>query len=221
MALVPALLALALLAPVDPGDPVDVLERIPDAVLELRYATADNMVHKALYPKGARCLLRRDVTARLARAAERLRPRGLRFVLWDCYRPLNVQIELWRRMPKPGYVADPRFGSLHNRAAAVDLTLANRDGSLVEMPTDFDTFDPKAHAAATGLSTRARAHREILRAVMEGAGFRANPMEWWHFEAPDCHGAPLLDEPLVKDPITERAASGEGDRPAARAASAP
>jgi zinc D-Ala-D-Ala dipeptidase len=38
--------------------------------------------------------------------------------------------------------------------------------------------------------------RALLRAAMEAAGFRINRMEWWHYEAPEAHGAPLLDVPL-------------------------
>ena len=43
---------------------VDVAEHVPRAVLDLRYATADNFTGKVLYPT-ARCLLRREVADRL------------------------------------------------------------------------------------------------------------------------------------------------------------
>jgi len=28
------------------------------------------------------------------------------------------------------------------------------------------------------------------------AGFRPNRMEWWHYDAPEARGAPVLDVPL-------------------------
>ena len=106
-------------------------------------------------------------------------------MLFDCYRPLSVQRELWKVMPRRGYVADPATGSHHNRAAAVDLSLADLAGRPVEMPTGFDAFEPRARAWATaGVTPPARRHRDALRVAMNAAGFAVNPMEWWHFDAP-------------------------------------
>jgi len=190
-----ALLLLLLAAP-PAHDLVDVAEAVPDAIVDLRYATPDNFLGRAVYPAGARCLLRAPVAARLARAAARLRPRGLRLLVWDCYRPVSVQREMWRLFPRPGYVADPTKGSNHNRGAAVDLGLAARDGGAVPLPTPFDTFSPRAHARAAGLPKEAARNRDLLREAMEAEGFRVNRMEWWHFDAPEARGAPLLEAEL-------------------------
>jgi len=177
---------------------VDVSRAIPDSVLDLRYATDRNFVGHAMYPRGARCLLLRPVADRLARAAARLRGHGFRLRLYDCYRPLAAQREMWRRFPRPGFVADPARGSNHSRAAAVDVGLAAPDGAEVELPTAFDAFEPRARAAATdGISPAARRHRDLLRAAMEAEGFRVNRMEWWHFDAPEARGAAVLDVPLA------------------------
>jgi D-alanyl-D-alanine dipeptidase len=198
---VPPLLAAFLLAaspitsPPRP-DLVDVSVRLPDAVLDIRYATADNFVGRPLYPV-ARCLLLPAVAERLARAAAALRKQGFRLLVFDCYRPLSVQRELWKALPRRGFVADPATGSHHNRAAAVDLSLTGPTGTPVEMPTGYDDFGPKARAWATeGVSARARQHRELLRDAMTAAGFAVNPVEWWHFDAPGAATLPLLDLPL-------------------------
>ena len=176
---------------------VDATALVPGAVVDLRYATARNLTGRALYPEGARCLLLRPVALRLSRAAARLARERLRLLLYDCYRPLAVQRELWLRFPRPGFVADPAKGSNHNRAAAVDVGLAAADGAEVELPTAFDAFEPRARAGATaGISEAARRHRDLLRRAMEAAGFRVNRMEWWHFDAPEARGAPVLDVPL-------------------------
>jgi len=193
----PLLAALALAtAPISPAAPpglVDVSARLPDAVLDIRYATADNFVGRPLYPV-ARCLLLPGVADRLARAAAALRTQGYRLLIFDCYRPLSVQRELWKALPKRGYVADPATGSHHNRAAAVDLSLAGPTGAPVEMPTGYDAFGPKARAGATeGVSAAARRHRDQLRRAMTAAGFSVNPVEWWHFDAPGAAALPLLD----------------------------
>lgn len=206
--MLPLALALALLAAASPGratpgELVDVTRLIPSAVLDIRYATPDNFTGKTLYP-AARCLLRRPVAERLARVAARLERQGLRLRLYDCYRPLSVQRAMWAAFPRPGYVADPKGGSLHNRGAAVDVGLSAADGSELEMPTGFDAFDRRAHAGAkAGIPARLRARRDLLRAAMEAEGFIVNPREWWHFAARDAHRFPLLDEPI----------NGAGERP--------
>jgi D-alanyl-D-alanine dipeptidase len=197
----PLLAALAALLPLSAGpaprpDLVDVAQAVPDAVLDLRYAAADNFLHRRVYPT-ARCLLLRPAARRLAAAAARLRAQGYRLRLWDCYRPLSVQWQMWRILPHPGYVADPRRGSNHNRGAAVDLSLAATDGKEVEMPTPFDAFGARAHAdAVEGVSPAARKNRALLRRAMEAEGFLVHPNEWWHFATRNARRLPILDVPL-------------------------
>ena len=184
-----------------PAGWTDVAAAVPDAVLDLRYATAHNLTGAPLYPV-ARCLLRDAVAARLARAARLLAARGHRLVMWDCYRPASMQLELWRRVPDPRFVAEPRFtadgrpvsGSRHSRGAAVDISLADRVGAPRSMATDHDDFGPAASGArATGDAARWLAD---LRTAMTAAGFTALASEWWHFDATDAMAYPLADEPL-------------------------
>ncbi|MBN8465106.1 D-alanyl-D-alanine dipeptidase [Corallococcus exiguus] len=176
---------------------VDATTVIPDLVLDLRYATKDNFLKRQVYPDGARCLLLPDSVKRLTQAADALRPQGYRLKVYDCYRPRAVQYEMWKILPKPGYVADPRKGSNHNRGGAVDLTLVTKDGAEVEMPTPFDDFTPAAHHGYTGGTPASREHREVLRKAMEGAGFQRNRMEWWHYDLPGATKLPVLDVPFT------------------------
>jgi zinc D-Ala-D-Ala dipeptidase len=184
------------------GSLVDVAELIPDAVLDLRYATPDNFLKRKVYPDGARCLLHPDAAANLVKAANALRAQGFRIRLYDCFRPRSVQWQMWKILPKPGYVADPRKGSNHNRGVAVDLTLADPHGGEVEMPTGFDNFTPASHHGDPTASTAAMRHREILLRAMEGAGFRRNAMEWWHYDLQGALKYPVLEAPLVATSTT-------------------
>jgi zinc D-Ala-D-Ala dipeptidase len=184
------------------GSLVDVAERIPDAVLDLRYATPDNFLKRKVYPDGARCLLHPDAAANLVKAANALRAQGFRIRLYDCFRPRSVQWQMWKILPKPGYVADPRKGSNHNRGVAVDLTLADLHGREVEMPTGFDNFTPAAHHGDQSASAAARRHREILLRAMEGAGFRRNAMEWWHYDLQGALKYPVLEARLAATSTT-------------------
>ncbi|HYO53491.1 D-alanyl-D-alanine dipeptidase [Archangium sp.] len=194
----PASVALGLWLAAGSAPVVDATEVVKDLVLDMKYATADNFLKQKVYPDGARCMLRPEAAERLAKAADKLREQGYRLKVYDCYRPIAVQWQMWKILPKPGYVANPKKGGNHNRGAAVDLTLVTMDGAEVEMPTAFDSFEPKAHHGYKGGTEASRKHREILREAMEGAGFKRNPMEWWHYDLPGATKLPVLDVPFTK-----------------------
>jgi D-alanyl-D-alanine dipeptidase len=192
---VAALLLVGLVAASDHRDSlVDATRAVPALIVELRYATPNNFLKRSLYPAQPKCLLLPVTAEKLRAVAQSLKPVGLRLKAYDCYRPLSVQWEMWKIFPKPGYVADPRKGSNHNRGAAIDLTLARADGSELEMPTPFDTFSPSSHQSFQGGSETSRKNRDLLREKMVTAGFSPNPMEWWHFDLPDAARYPVRDE---------------------------
>ncbi|MGZ6126331.1 MAG: M15 family metallopeptidase [Myxococcales bacterium] len=166
----------------DEEDPlVDAAPLVPGLSVELAYAKPDNVAGRALYPKDARCLLRRSVAERLARAADALRKQGFRLIARDCTRTLAAQKALWRAHPHPGAVADPSRGSLHARGVAVDLELADLEGAKLAMPTAFDAFGPAAAADAPLPDGPVKRRRDALEAAMHAAGFRVNPSELWHY----------------------------------------
>lgn len=210
-----ALLALTLAvspaarAQVDADPLVEAQKVVPGLKVALRYASDDNFMHRAVYPPNARCLLRRSVAMRLAAAARVLAREGYRLLAWDCYRPRSVQEAMWKLVPEPGYVANPKVGSNHNRGTAIDLTLITHDGRPVEMPTDFDNFTQRAHQFDGSSSQGARAHRALLHRAMRAAGFYAIVHEWWHYNAPQARGYAVLDESLTGT----RSASAASDPP--------
>ena len=175
---------------------VDLGARDPDLFLDMRYATADNFLGRAVYD-APRCLLVPDAAERLEAAERALRADGYGLVVWDCYRPRSVQYEMWEILPDPDYVADPARGSRHNRGAAVDVGLRALDGSAVALPTPHDDFTPLAHRDAMDLPAEAIATRERLERAMVAAGWIPLPTEWWHFDAPDWERYPLRDDPLA------------------------
>ena len=174
---------------------VDVAELDPDLVLDIRYARPDNFLGRVVYAE-PRCLLVPDASRRLLAAERILRAQGYRLVVWDCYRPLSVQREMWRILPDPTYVADPAEGSRHNRGAAVDVGLLTLDGRPVPLPTEHDDFTPRSHRDATDLPAEAIAGRERLERAMIEAGWIPLPSEWWHFDAQGWEAHPVRDDPL-------------------------
>lgn len=185
-----------------PDDFVDIATAIPDAVIAMRYAIADNFVGRAVYPVN-RCLLRRAVAKQLIAAATSLRSAQRRLLLWDCYRPASIQKEFWKLMPDPRYVAKPtyaadgtpRSGSRHSRGAAVDIGLADAAGAPVPMPSAHDDFSSRAHRSNAARSAAASDYR-LLDAAMTRAGFVGIATEWWHYDGAGADHFSMADTPL-------------------------
>ncbi|MDT4917856.1 MAG: zinc D-Ala-D-Ala dipeptidase [Pseudonocardiales bacterium] len=186
----------------------DIRSIVPDAIVDMRYATRHNFVGERLYPRDARCLVHRSMAPGLRTAAARLRARGLVLVFWDCYRPHHVQVRMYRHTPNPAWVAKPtRYARSHEAARSVDVTLAWADTAVacprggrihrhcrLVMGTKFDDFTPRAYAYATeGVGTRAQHNRAVLRRAMAAGGITVYSGEWWHFDGP---GA-LVPRPLL------------------------
>lgn len=183
-----------------PDDLVDVQKLIPGVVLDIRYATTNNFTGQQLYPF-AGCYLRRAAAKKLAAAQAELQPLGYGLKIHDGYRPLSVQRRMWEVFPQPGYVADPKRGSRHNRGAAVDVTLIRlTDGSELPMPTPYDDFTEKAHRNYMDLPAEVLANRALLERVLTKHGFVGLPTEWWHFDDVNWRDYPLLDIPVPGQP---------------------
>ena len=152
--------------------------------LDIRYATSDNFVGRAVYPE-ARAFLQRAAAEALIRVHHKLREEGLGLVIFDGYRPWSITDLFWDvvREDQRKFVADPVKGSKHNRGCAVDLSIFELEtGRLLPMPSGFDEFTDRASPDYEGGTSEERANRDKLRHLMEAEGFTVNPNEWWHFD---------------------------------------
>ncbi len=147
----------------------------------MAYADTANFMHQKIYPC-ARCFLRPDVAEAVEKANELAKEEGLQLIIYDCYRPYQFQYKMYEIVNNPKYVAEPGKGSNHNRGVAVDLSLADSEGNLLDMGGGFDDFSKISHYSAKGLSKSARKNRRLLRNIMKEAGFVPYEYEWWHFD---------------------------------------
>ncbi len=156
-------------------------EVIPNLVEDLKYATADNFMRRELYTD-PRCYLLKETAEKLSLADKELSERkpGFRLKVWDCYRPMKIQQEMWKEYTNTPYVANPKTAR-HPRGRAVDISIVDASGNEVEMPTKYDDFTPNAHPNAP-TTPKAAANRELLRSVMTSVGFSGVNSEWWHFD---------------------------------------
>ena len=183
------------------GGFVRLSEALPEAILEIRYATSFNFIGDVIdgYEE-PEAMLTREAAAALKRAGASLLARGYRLRIYDAYRP-QMAVDHFMRWAKDagdtrmkpyfypeldkrilipsGYIAEH---SGHSRGSTVDLTLfdmrAQRD---LDMGGPFDYFGELSHPDDPGVTEEQHAHRMLLRDAMVSAGFRPLETEWWHF----------------------------------------
>lgn len=188
--------------PVDPTadampDLVDLARFDPRLRFDIRYATADNFMHRVLYPV-ARALAQRPAAEALRRVQTRAEAEGYGLIIHDAYRPWRVTKLMWDETPpaQREFVADPASGSRHNRGCAIDCTL-HRGGVPVAMPSPYDDFTPAAYRSYSGGSAEATTNRARLETWMAAEGFVGLANEWWHFDWEGWRRYPIMDVPLA------------------------
>lgn len=153
----------------------------PHIIVDIKYATRDNVFKEVLYPKNS-CYLRKDVAINLSNIQKKLEKKKMGLKCWDCYRPLSVQKRLWAIIPDPNFVSPPYTGTQgHSRGISVDLTLVDDKGTDLQMPTNFDDFSIKASQNYDNLPKLQIKNRNILKKAMEADNFNPIESEWWHY----------------------------------------
>jgi D-alanyl-D-alanine dipeptidase len=172
---------------------VEVTALDPRIEVQLRYATTDNFMNRKVYPDNSKALLRTETAIKLVKANAIFEADGYSIKIWDGYRPPEIQEILWEIMPDPKFVADPKKGSNHSRGTAVDLTLVDRNGKEVAMPTDHDDFSAEAGRSYTGHLEEVKKNLAYLTDVMKRAGFTTINSEWWHYDDSNASGYGIID----------------------------
>ena len=157
---------------------VEIKKEIPDAILDIRYATTNNFTGKIIYEKPF-ALLEPDALDTLKKAADEFRAQGLRIVVFDAWRPPEAQDRLREVCSDDKYVAEtPR----HASGRVIDMSLADLAGAYLDMGTDYDDFSNKAHADFVLEDPAQQQNRLTLGRVMANNGFKQYKYEWWDFE---------------------------------------
>jgi len=179
------------------NDLVNIKEINPRIMVDIKYATEDNFTGKKLYDSNT-CFLRGSTALKLNTVQRELERMDLGLKVWDCYRPVAVQKVLWGVLPDERYVANPKTGSRHNRGSAVDVTLVDRHGNELLMPTAFDDFTPRAHRLYRDLRKEVIMNRTLLEDLMKKGRFIPLPEEWWHYDDEKWMEFDMIDVPFEK-----------------------
>ncbi len=154
--------------------------------------SGDNYFGEDFYDGLEKAYLQKPVAKKLARAQKILKKKHPTYslLIMDAARPHAVSVAMYEKMKGTRfekYVANPKRGSMHNYGAAVDLTIVDGDGDLLDM--GFIPFYKSKIGVALSylfsskdkLSKDQRANRTLLKRVMLTAGFKPLSHEWWHF----------------------------------------
>ena len=175
-------------------------------------ATTDHP--KAQSQAKTRLHCREGVAQRLLLADARL-PEGVRLLIAECHRPLELQDAYWETQLKTlrerhpdwsedklstentKFVAPPEIVPPHSTGGAADLVLVDADGKELDMGSSLNEKGPLMRTDARGLPEEAKRNRSVLLEVMESAGFVNYGHEWWHFSYGDRYWAYTKGEPAA------------------------
>ena len=123
----------------------------------------------------------------------------------------NQRQEVWEAVYEIWAVPslDEKTPPPHSTGAAVDVTLVDDAGQIVNMGSPIDEMSERSHPDYYANSDRPEAqeyhaHRQLLQDVMLKVGFQRNPREWWHFSIGDQMWAWLNNQSNPANPVTAR-----------------
>ena len=163
--------------------------------------------------------MRKSVYDRLVKA-QSLLPKGYKFCLYEAYRSLALQQQIFSekyerlRALHPGWSHEHVFtettklvspvinldGSKnippHSTGGAIDVYLVDREGVPIDMgihPKDWmeDLEGKLSQTDSTIISADARRHRKMMGEVLSKVGFINYPTEYWHWSFGDRYWAYL------------------------------
>jgi zinc D-Ala-D-Ala dipeptidase len=114
--------------------------------------------------------------------------------IWDEVYKIWAEPSLDEKTPPP-----------HSTGAAVDVTLVDDTGEIVNMGSAIDEMSERSLPDYYANSSEPQAqqyhgNRQLLCHVMEKVGLKRNPREWWHFSLGDQMWAWLNNEANAEDP---------------------
>lgn len=175
---------------------VDVRQYVPNIEVYIVFATPDNYTGKTLYARDV-CLLEKETAEKLAKAQALFEADGYRIKIYDGYRPSTVSGTIYDFVGDGNYAAS--YGkSMHNRGAAVDITLVNSAGEELIMPSGVMELNTKANRNSEQMSAEAKENMDYMTGIMLQCGFRSYTKEWWHYNDSNCNNYPPTDVDLSR-----------------------
>ena len=188
----------------------------PHIVSNLFYTTTHNAFYKDMYSQFGltEALVHPALYEKLLLIEPKLEKANLKLVIYDAFRPLEVQKFMYETAPdylRP-YIAPPPTAhsrrGFHPRGVAIDCYLTDLAGNELDFPTKPDAFyhgyekDPtypdylkKCHRDYQGndLTREQKNNSLFLENLMKAVDLEPLPHEWWHFNLKEAWTYPLIE----------------------------
>lgn len=176
---------------------VKITDSLPQILVELKYSTTDNFIGIDFYGDMVNAYVQYECFLKLRNAyniLQTMKP-GYTFIIYDAARSQEAQQLMWDSVDvAPGikhwYVANPQSGSIHNYGMAIDISIVDTAGNVLDMGTKFDYFGDLAYPEKTeqfyktgDLSEEQYQNRQLLFNIMSQAYLYVSKTEWWHYSA--------------------------------------
>ena len=173
-----------------------------DLKISMKLSTNDTSIKKPFYNRNL-CLIQYDIVPKLQKAVERFRADGYTIVIYDAYRPTSVQQRWFDVVKVHKWVANPKIGmgGVHDRGIALDISLIDKNGNELEMPTPMHTFTEASARSSKTMTETARKNMDYMLSVMQACGFTYINSEWWHFQDTNAKYYLPTDFPLDTVPL--------------------
>lgn len=173
-----------------------------DLVVSMKLSTSETSIGEPFYNSNI-AMVQYDLLPMLQQAIELFEKDGYRIVIYDAYRPTSVQQRWFDVVRVHKWVADPSIGmgGVHDRGTALDISLIDMYGNLLEMPTPMHTFTEESARNSTTMTETARNNMNYMLNVMLQCGFTYINSEWWHFQDVDTKNYLPTDHPIDEIPL--------------------
>lgn len=171
----------------------------PEVKFDIRFAGEDNILGRIANEYYAAVGISSiKLTKAIDKASQLLKDQNLRLLIYDSYRPQTTTNAIvdWLADDSDDDMKEYYYPNIdkedmldmffesksaYSRGSAVDLTIIDKNGLVLDMGTKYQFIDEKSNFNYTNLSDEQRNNRELLRDVMIQAGLTPNNTFWWSF----------------------------------------
>ena len=161
---------------VNDNELVKISDYLPEVLIDMPYSGSDNSYGLPIY-RYTDAYIRYGTLRRLNAVYGELKEKGYGLKIWDAWRPVSAQFELWGAIPKnSSFTAITPF----SYGSSVSLTLVDSEGNEVLMPSGFEGVASLLDTTFTDVGTTARKNAEFLDEVMVKYGFTRIGKDKWY-----------------------------------------
>lgn len=174
-----------------------------------KYLTVSPQYYLQQIPDSIDILYCRENVAKLLVNAAKCLPRGYKYLIFDAWRPVNVQLYIYKKyeseLKSKGYLGNEleklvetyvslpsnhiKKPSPHLTGGSIDISILNELNVELNMGTKFDYFGIEAKTAfyenknnRSSLEDIYLKNRRLLYNSLIRVGFTNYPDEWWHYD---------------------------------------